>query len=153
MDLVDEVELHERPPEADAAPDDDVTVAAASERVDLLGRVTRGDRGVGPVGRLQSPGEDDLPRSVQDLGEGMVGRGRHGFGDALVGGAAHDVRMRAPEKLEVSRIVGLTVLGEREAELPEVGARVGQKAVEGVVEHRRNQLPHDRISFASCRRA
>src|SRR5215204_7124807 len=49
-ELVNQVELHERPPEADAAPDHDVAVAAAPEPVDLFCRVTGGDGGVGPVG-------------------------------------------------------------------------------------------------------
>src|SRR5512132_4743153 len=49
-ELVDQVEPHERPPEADAAPDDDVPVAASPELVDLSCRVTSGDGGVGPVG-------------------------------------------------------------------------------------------------------
>ncbi len=60
LELVDQVEPHERPPEADAAPDHDVGVAALPELVDLFCRVTGGDGGVGPVGRLQCPGEDDL---------------------------------------------------------------------------------------------
>src|ERR671911_468117 len=152
LELVDQVEPHERTPEADAAPDHDVAVAALPELVDLLCRVTCGDRGVGPVGRPQGPGEDDLARGVQDRGEGVVGgRCCHGLGDGLVGGAAHDVRVRAPEKVELRRVAGLTVLGQAEAELPKVGALVGEKAVERVVEHRRYQLPHDQTSFVSGR--
>ena len=73
LELVDQVELHERPPEADAAPDHDVAVATLSELVDLFCRVTGGDGGVGPLGRLQGPGEDDLAPGVQDVGERMVG--------------------------------------------------------------------------------
>ena len=39
-------------------------------------------------------------------GEGVVGgRCCHGLGDGLVGGAAHDVRVRALEKVELRRIV------------------------------------------------
>ena len=38
--------------EADAAPDHDVAVTAQPEFVDLSCRVTGGDGGVGPVGRL-----------------------------------------------------------------------------------------------------
>ena len=52
------------------------------------------------------------------------------------------VRVRALEKVELRRVVGLTVFGQVEAELPELGALVGEKAVERVVEHRRDQLPH-----------
>jgi len=124
---------------------DDVTVAALPELVDLFGRVTGGDRGVGPPGRLQGPGEDGLAPGVQDAGERVVGGRRcHGPGDRLVGGATHDVRVRAPEKVELHRVVGLTVPGLVEAELPKFRALVGEKAVERVVEHRRDQLPHDR---------
>ena len=151
MELVDQVEPHERPPEADAAPDHDVAVAALPELVDLFCRVTGGDGGVGPVGRLQGPGEDDLARGVQDRGEGVVGGRCHGHGDALVGGAAHDVRVRALEKVELRRVVGLTVFGQVEAELPKLGALVGEKAVERVVEHRRYQLPHDQTSMVPGR--
>src|SRR5216117_659576 len=68
-ELVDQVELHERPPEADAAPDHDVAVAISPELVDLFFRVTSGDGGVGPLGRLQGPGEDDLATGGQDVGE------------------------------------------------------------------------------------
>src|SRR3954447_16899690 len=91
--------------------DHDVAVAAEPELVDLFYRVTSGDGGVGPVGPLQGPGEDDLAPGVQDVGERMVGGRCHGPGDALVGGAAHDVRVRAPEKVELRRVVGLTVFG------------------------------------------
>jgi hypothetical protein len=42
--------------------------AALPELVDLFCRGTSGDGGVGPVGRLQDPGEDDLARGVQDSG-------------------------------------------------------------------------------------
>src|SRR5215207_5530118 len=59
-ELVDQVEPHERPPEADAAPDHDVAVAASPELVDLFCRVTSGDGGVGPLGRPQGPGETTL---------------------------------------------------------------------------------------------
>jgi hypothetical protein len=44
-ELVDQVESHERPPEAHAAPDHDVAVAALPELVDLFERVTSGDGG------------------------------------------------------------------------------------------------------------
>jgi len=64
-------------------------------------------------------------------------------------GATHDVRVRALEEFELRRIVGLIVFGLVEAELPEVGALVGEKAIQRVVEHRRNQLPHDRHSMVS----
>src|SRR5215218_4159632 len=93
-ELIDQVEPHERPPEANSAPDDDVAVAASPELVDLFCRVTHGDGGVGPLGGPQSPGEDDLARGVHDAGERVVGR-RQGSGHGLVGGAAHDVRVRA----------------------------------------------------------
>src|SRR6202030_2884222 len=84
-ELVDQVELHERPPEANAAPDHDVAVAALPELVDLFERVTSGDGGVGPLGRLQGPGEDDLAPGVQDRGERVVGgRCCHGPGNAPV---------------------------------------------------------------------
>ena len=43
------------------------------ELVDLFCRVISGDGGVGPVGCPQGPGEDDLARGVQDVGEGVVG--------------------------------------------------------------------------------
>jgi hypothetical protein len=46
LELVDQVEPHERQPEADAAPDHDVAVAALPELVDLFCRVTSGDGGV-----------------------------------------------------------------------------------------------------------
>jgi hypothetical protein len=62
-ELVDQIESHERPPQANAAPDDDVAVAASPELVDLFCRVTAGDGRVGPLGRLQGPGEDDLARA------------------------------------------------------------------------------------------
>jgi hypothetical protein len=41
-ELVDQVEPHERPPEAHAARDHDVAVSALLERVDLFFRVTSG---------------------------------------------------------------------------------------------------------------
>ena len=128
-----------------------MSVSAQPELVDLFCRVTSGDGGVGPVGRPQGPGEDDLAPGVQDVGERMVGGRCHGPGDALVGGAAHDVRVRALEKVELRRVVGLTVFGQVEAELPKLGALVGEKAVERVVEHRRYQLPHDQNSLDSGR--
>jgi hypothetical protein len=96
-------------------------------------------------------GEDDLARGVQDRGEGVVGGRCHGPGDALVGGAAHDVCVRALEKVELRRVVGLAVFGQVEAELPKLGALVGKKAVERLVEHRRYQLPHDQTSLVSGR--
>src|SRR4029450_4012379 len=65
------------------------------------------------------------------------------------GGAAHDVRVRAPEEVELRRVVGITVFGQVEAELPKLGALVGEKPVERVVEHRRYQLPHDQTSLDS----
>jgi hypothetical protein len=40
------------------------------------------------------------------------------------------VRVRVPEKVELRRLVGLTVFGQVEAERPELGALVGEKAVE-----------------------
>ena len=57
------------------------------------------------------------------------------------------VEQTAPEEVEVRRVVGLVVLGQAEAELPEVGALVGEEAVERVVEHRRYQLPHEQRSI------
>src|SRR4029434_5192818 len=77
------------------------------------------------------------------------GRFCHRLGDCLVGGATHDVRVRALEKVELRRVVGLTVFGQVEAELPKLGALVGEKAVERVVEHRRYQLPHDQNSWVA----
>src|SRR3954447_20425305 len=53
LKLVDQVEPHERPPKANAAPHHDVTIAALPQRVHLFGCVTSGDRGVGPIGGLQ----------------------------------------------------------------------------------------------------
>jgi len=47
----------------------------------------------------------------------------------------------------VRLVVGLDVLRQAEAELPEVGALVGEEAVERLVEHRRYQLPHDQYSM------
>src|SRR6476620_12516639 len=38
VELVDQVELHERPPEGDTAPDNDVAVTALPELVDLFRR-------------------------------------------------------------------------------------------------------------------
>src|SRR4051812_40003556 len=103
-ELVDQVELHERPKEANAAPDQDIAVAAVPELVDLFCRVTSGDGGVGPLSRLQGAGEDDLAPGGQDLGEWMVGgRCCHGAGDVFVGDAAHDVRVCAPKKVEMRR--------------------------------------------------
>src|SRR5215211_1063040 len=55
------------------------------------------------------------------------------------------------EKVELRRVVGLTVFRQVEAELPKLGALVGEKAVERVVEHRRYQLPHDQTSLVSGR--
>jgi hypothetical protein len=40
------------------------------------------------------------------------------------------VRIRAPEEVELRRVVGFAVLRQVEAELPELGALVGEKAVE-----------------------
>jgi hypothetical protein len=54
-------------------------------------------------------------------------------------------------KVELRRVVGLTVFGQVEAELPKLGALVGEKAVERVVEHCRYQLPHDQNSMVSGR--
>jgi hypothetical protein len=76
-ELVDQVELRERPPEANAAPDDDVAVATSPERVDLFSRVTSGDGGVAPLGRREGLRED-LPRGIQDVGERVVGGRRQG---------------------------------------------------------------------------
>src|SRR5207245_2281317 len=134
LELVDQVEPHERPPEADAAPDHDVTVAASPELVDLFCRVTSGDGGVGPVGRRQGPGEDDLARGVQDVGERVVGGRCHGPGDALVGGTAHDVRVRATEKLELRRF--FRRLGCQEVIVP-VSCVPPEFDVRGVTELRR----------------
>jgi hypothetical protein len=47
------------------------------------------------------------------------------------------------QELELRRVVGLAVLGQAEAERPELGVRVGEQAVQRLVEDRRNQLPHD----------
>ncbi len=69
-------------------------------------------------------------------------------GHALVGGAAHDVRVRALVDLEFLLQVSW-VGGQAEAELPVLGALVGEKTVERVHEHPRNQLPHDRHSIVS----
>ena len=55
----------------------------------------------------------------------------------------------ALQKVELRRVVGLTVFGQIETELPKLGTRVREKAVEGVVEHRRDQLPHDQYSVVS----
>src|SRR5215472_8369726 len=82
-ELVDQVEPHERPPEADAAPGHDVAVAALPEFVDLLCGVASGDGGAGPVGRRQGPGEDDLAPGVQDAGPRVVGGRCQGPGHAL----------------------------------------------------------------------
>jgi len=48
---------------------------------------------------------------------------------------------------ELPRVIGPLVLGQAEAELPEVSLLVSEKAVERVVEHRRYQLPHDQRSM------
>jgi hypothetical protein len=58
-----------------------------------------------------------LRRGVEDVGERMVGGRCHGPRDGLVGGGAHDVRVRALDKVELRRVVGLTDLGQVEAEL------------------------------------
>jgi hypothetical protein len=81
----------------------------------------------------------------------VVGR-RQGSGHALVGGAAHDVRVRALVKAEFLLQV-CRVDGQAEAELSVLGALVGEKAVERVHEHPRNQLPHDQNSMVSGRLA
>jgi hypothetical protein len=59
--------------------------------------------------------------------------------------------VRALEKIEVRRVVGLTDFGQVEAELPKLGALVGEKAVERVVEHCRDELPHDQHPMISGR--
>jgi hypothetical protein len=77
---------------------------------------------------------------------------------ALVGGAAHDVRVRALEEVErlvvVARAAGL--VEQLEAEPVVLGALVGQKAVQRVVEHQRDQRSHNQSSLGSrrlfCRR-
>ena len=61
------------------------------------------------------------------------------------------LEVRNWEKVELRRVVGLTVFGQVESELPKLGALVGEKAVERVVEHRRYQLPHDQTSLVSGR--
>src|SRR5215218_4456681 len=88
--------------------------------------VTSGDGGVGPLGRPESPREDDLARGVHDAGERVVGR-RQGSGHALVSGAAHDVRVRALVHADLLLQV-CRVDGQAEAELPVLGALVGEKA-------------------------
>ncbi len=45
------------------------------------------------------------------------------------------MRVRALEKVEVRWVVGLTDFGQVEADLPKLGALVGEKAVERLVEH------------------
>src|SRR5262249_15830434 len=85
---------------------------------------------------------------VQDVGERVVGGRLHGLGDALEGGAAHDVGVRASEKFELRRVVGLTVFGQVEAEPPKLGALVAADTVDRVVEHLRYQLPQDPPSMA-----
>jgi hypothetical protein len=59
--------------------------------------------------------------------------------------------VRALEKIEVRRVVGLTDFGQVEAELPKLGALVGEKAVERVVEHCRDELPHEQHPMISGR--
>jgi hypothetical protein len=49
-------------------------------------------------------------------------------------GRAVNTPVRALEKVELRRVVGLTVCGQVEAEVPKIGALVGEKAVERVVE-------------------
>ena len=73
----------------------------------------------------------------------MVRVRRHRLRDGLVGRAAHDVRIRVLEEIELRRVIGLAVFGHAEAELPEVGVGIGQQAVERVVEDRRDQRSHD----------
>ncbi len=58
----------------------------------------------------------------------MVG-GRQGYGHALVGAAAHDVRVGAPVGVDLLLQVR-RVPGQVEAEPPVLGALVGEKAVE-----------------------
>jgi hypothetical protein len=111
-----------------AAPDYDVIVAASPELVDLFCRVTGGDGGAGPLGRRQGPGEDDLARGVHDAGERVVVGRRQGSGHGRVGGAAHEVRVRALVNVEFLLQV-CRVDGQAEAELPVLGALVGEKAV------------------------
>src|SRR5205823_4830695 len=64
---------------------------------------------------------------------------------------AQSTVLRVREKTTLRPVVGLTVFGQVEAELPKLGALVGEKAVEGVVEHRCYQLPHDQTSLVSGR--
>ena len=61
--------------------------------------------------------------------------------------------MCASALLRTSRCAGSSGYGSRagEAELPEIGAFVGEKAVERVVEDRRYQPPHDQNSMVSDR--
>src|SRR5207248_9968360 len=87
-----------------------------------------------------------------DAAGARVVRRRRGFGHGLVGGAAHDVRVRALEEVDMLLLLG-RVLGQAEAELPVLGALVGEQAVERVHEHPRNQLPHDQTSMVSGRQA
>jgi hypothetical protein len=68
-----------------------------------------------------------LARGVHDAGERVVGR-RQGSGHALVSGAAHDVRVRALVNADLLLQV-CRVDGQAEAELPVLGALVGEKAV------------------------
>src|SRR6266567_8582928 len=56
--------------------------------------------------------------------------------------------VRAVVEAELLLLV-LRVDGQAEAELPVLGALVGEKAVERVHEHPRNQLPHDQNSMVS----
>src|SRR6202020_3029752 len=114
-----------------AAGDDDVTVAAAAELVDLLGEVAAGDGGVGPVGGLERAGEHHLTCGVEGFGVGIVGGGREVAGHALVGNPAHDVHVRARVKLNPSGVFR-GVVRQVTAELEELGALGSDQAVERV---------------------
>jgi hypothetical protein len=76
------------------------------ELVDLFGRVTCGDGGVGPVGGLQGPGEDDL--SLGPYGSGNDGTARR-VGDRL-GRIPHGLDVVPMQVVDERRVIPFGVL-------------------------------------------
>jgi hypothetical protein len=71
-----------------------------------------------------------LGLAFNDTDPRVVGRCRQVSGQALVRDAAHDVRVRALEKVEclVVMVWATVRIAQVEAELPKLGALVGEKA-------------------------
>jgi hypothetical protein len=128
-----------------------LSTAATPEPCDLVCRVTSGDRGVGPLGGPQSPGKTTLRAAfmVAVNGGRPSARLRQGFGDGLVGRAVHDGRVRRLVEVAASGPPGPGASRSRTASIR--CALVGEKAVQRVHEHPRNQLRQDQSSSVSIR--